>query len=178
MSVKIYNYETKQWETQQSNLASGVRVINAEGKFESNNVEGCLNELAASTNKLKNDVQYIYENGTLGGGGGGGASKPQVKLDSPSTMIVTTDTEVEIYYFFTSPNVGSGTANLSINNVTTTQTVKQGKNKWAVGTLPKGTHLLDIFVVDSDGLFSNSVSVEVTSALQTSAGRMIFAKPR
>lgn len=163
MSVKIYNYETKQWETQQSNLASGIRVINAEGKFESTNVEGCLNELAASTNKLKSDVQYIYENGTLGGGGGGGSSKPQIKLDSPNTMTVTTDTEVEIYYFFTSPNVGSGTANLSINNVTTTQTIKQGKNKWSVGTLPKGTHLLDIFVIDSEGLFSNSVSVEVTS---------------
>ena len=53
MSVKIYNYETKQWETQQSNLASGVRVIDAEGKFDSTNVEGCLNELATSTNKLK-----------------------------------------------------------------------------------------------------------------------------
>ena len=165
MSVKIYNYETEQWETQQSNLATGVRVIDAEGHFESNNVEGCLNELANSTDKLKNDVQYIYENGTLGGGGGGGggASKPQVKLDSPSSITVTTDTEVEIYYFFTSPNVGGGTANLSINNVTTTQSIKQGKNKWSVGTLPKGTHLLDIFVVDSDGLFSNSVSVEVIS---------------
>lgn len=164
MSTKIYNHETGRWEVQHSNLASGVRVIDAEGRFESNNVEGCLNELATSTDKLKEDVQYIYENGTLGGGGGGGgASKPQVKLDSPSNMVVTTDTEIEIYYYFTSPNVGSGTANLSINNVTTTQNIKQGKNKWSVGTLPKGVHLLDIFVVDSAGLFSNSISVEVTS---------------
>ena len=148
MSTKIFNHETGRWEVQQSNLASGIRVVDAEGRFENKNVEGCLNELATSTDKLKEDVKYIYENGTLGGGGGGGgASKPQVKLDSPSTMVVTTDTEIEIYYYFTSPNVGNGTANLSINNVTTTQNIKQGKNKWSVGTLPKGVHLLDIFVV-------------------------------
>ena len=130
MSTKIYNHETGRWEVQQSNLASGIRVVDAEGRFENKNVEGCLNELATSTDKLKEDVKYIYENGTLGGGGGGGgASKPQVKLDSPSTMVVTTDTEIEIYYYFTSPNVGNGTANLSINNVTTTQDIKQDKKK-------------------------------------------------
>ena len=163
MSIKYYDKETGKWVISSSNLAVGTRVIDAEGYYESDNVEGCLKEIGKDLTQLKEDVEYINENGTIGGGGGGGGSLPSVKLDVESNIVVSTDEILDVYYFFSSPNVGRGTAVLSINNVPTEVEIKQGKNKWSVGPFEKGKHRLDIYVVDIAGLYSNSVTINVTS---------------
>ena len=55
------------------------------------------------------------------------------------------------------------------------QVVRAGKEPGqGVGYLPDGTMIV---VEDGDGFIGQTVDVAVTSALQTSAGRMIFARP-
>lgn len=163
MSVNIYNPITGKWEQTSSRLAGQIKVLDIDGNYESENVEGCLKELKTELIDVKNDIKYIYENGTIGGGGGGGSSLPTVKLESDSEVICSTDEKIDIYYHFTSPNVGNGTAYLSINNVSTELDIKQGKNKWTVGPFERGEHKLDIYVIDKAGLFSNSVSIKIIS---------------
>ena len=55
------------------------------------------------------------------------------------------------------------------------QVIKAGKEPGqGVGYLPDGTMIV---VEEGDGLIGQTAEVTVTSALQTSAGRMIFARP-
>ena len=166
MSTKVFNKTTQQWETVGSNMAGTVKVLDAEGNYvtDDHNVEACLKELKHDIKTLDDRVEYIYENGTIGGGGGGGGSSmPTVKLDSPSEIVVSSDEIIDIYFFFNSPNVGNGTAVCSINNKTEQFECKQGKNKWTVGPFSKGKYTLDIYVQDIAGLFSNPVTVSVVS---------------
>lgn len=118
MSIKIFNKETNQWEKQSSMVAGSIKVLDTNGKFkdENSDVERCLSELKDDIGDLKDDVKYIYENGTIGGGsgGGGGSVLPVVTISSPSVnpVYVTSTEQVDIQFSFTSPNRGGGTATI------------------------------------------------------------------
>ena len=171
MSLKIYNNENKKWEKISSLLSSSIKVLDAEGKYNSENVEGCLNEIATDISTMKNDIKYIYENGTIGGGsgGGGGSSVPTIKIDGEideqgiHTRVVKSDEVVTIYYFFNSPNAGAGTVELSYGSQVIKETIKQGRNKWVVGKLPRGTHSLSIVVEDRQGFTSDPARIKIIS---------------
>ena len=171
MSLKIYNKENNKWEKAGSLLASSMKVIDTKGHFESENVEGCLDEIATDMNLVKKDLKYIYENGTMGGGGGGGggSSMPTIKIDGEldeqgiHQRVVKSDEVIDIYYFFNSPNAGNGTVELSYGSTIIKETIKQGRNKWTVGAFPRGTHNLSIVVEDRQGFVSDPARIRVIS---------------
>lgn len=170
MSLKIYNNENGKWEKSSSLISPSIKVLDTEGKYTSENVEGCLNEIAKDISTMKNDIKYIYENGTIGGGtGGGGSAVPTIKIDGEldaqgiHTRVVKSDDIVEIYYFFNSPNPGTGTVELNYGSTSIKETIKQGRNKWTVGKFPRGTHNLSIVVEDRQGFMSDPARIKIIS---------------
>ena len=76
MSMKYFDHENDQWKKIGTPHAFNVEVEDMGGKFEceEKNVENCLSELKDDVVEMKKNIDYIYENGTLGGGSGGGGS--------------------------------------------------------------------------------------------------------
>lgn len=173
MSIKSFddkwiNPETGEregrWVVKGSALAANNKLLDATGEYESDNVEGALAEIGSKIKKVQENLDYINENGTIGGGGGGGgASMPTVELQSEPNYAIATDDTVDIYYFFKSPNLGFGKVYISIDYKTTEDTIPQGRNKITVGPFEKGEHRIDIYVVDIAGMYSNTATVMVTS---------------
>ena len=183
MSLKIKN-KNGEWVVDQKAIQTSI--IDLEGNFESNNVEGALRELAAKktrsseeleakveTNRLsierlglrvaqnEEDIEWLKENG----GGGGGTIVPTIS----STF---TDTEIEkgqdltIPIFFSSPSGGNGTAYISVNNIEVGNAgVVQGNNNIKVsGTyLTKTDNIVGIYVRDRAGIASNQLNFNVVA---------------
>ena len=181
MSLKIKNSKGE-WVVDQKAIQTSI--IDIEGNFESDNVEGALRELASKkarsnfeleakveSNKVNIDalktrvskneenIDYLLANG----GGGGGNIVPTIS----STF---TDCEVEkgqdlsIPIFFTSPSGGTGTAYISINNIEVdTAGVKQGNNtiKISASHLTKTDNVVGIYVRDRAGVASNQLNFNV-----------------
>ena len=97
------------------------------------------------------------------GGGGGGSLLPTLTSDFPETTMGSVDDIYEINYYFTSPNIGKGTAYYYVDNVESTAEVRQGDNKFVVGPLPKGEHTIRISVTDVAGAFSNQLTFKIIS---------------
>lgn len=164
MAIKIHDNDTNTWKSVGTNLASEVRVLGLNGKYKGENVEECFVEVSDEMQKIKDDVKYIYENGTIGGGsGGGGSSVPVVTIDGDTEIIVNSDEKINIFYYFTSPNPGNGVANLSFGEDITRVEIPQGRQKWSVGPFKKGKHILTIVVEDNQGFLSVPVNVTVIS---------------
>ncbi|MGL5649241.1 MAG: hypothetical protein ACRDDY_15485, partial [Clostridium sp.] len=183
MSLKIHNNENNKWEKASSLISPSIKVLDAEGNYTSENVEGCLKEIAGDISTMKNDIKYIYENGTIGGGtGGGGSSVPVIKIDGEideqgiHTRVVRSDEVVEIYYFFNSPNPGAGTVELNYGSNTIRETIKQGRNKWTVGKFERGTHNLSIVVEDRQGFMSDPARIKIISGALEIASEFSDAK--
>ena len=183
MSLKIKN-KNGEWIVDQKAIQTSI--LDLEGNFESNNVEGALRELAAKrtrsndeletkveANRLsierltsrvsqnEEDIEYLKANG----GGGGGTIVPTIT----STF---TDTEVEkgqditIPIFFSSPSGGNGTAYISVNNIeVSTAGVKQGNNNIKVlgSYLDKTDNIVGIYVRDRAGVASNQLNFNVVA---------------
>ncbi|MGL5716505.1 MAG: CotH kinase family protein [Cetobacterium sp.] len=165
MGLRYFNKETQQWEEESTTLAPGIKVMDVEGNFETGeNVENCLKELKENIVKVKEDIKYIMENGTIGGGGGGGGGSafPKLTLEGDTNIKCTTDEIVNIYYFFQSPNYGKGKVNYIMNNgEAEIVEVSQGRVRKTLGPLNAGEHTLQFYVEDSAGLQSNFVTVNI-----------------
>ena len=174
MSIKTYNEETKRWEQQSSLHASSIKVRDTLGNFKSEikTVENCLEETQETITNLKKDIKYIYENGTIGGGGGGGGGSvfPKIELNSPTDIIVKTENQFTVSYFFNSPNPGEGTANYVITKKNSVEapildirkTVKQGRVNHIFDPIPSGEYELSISVTDQTGIGSNNIICNIT----------------
>ena len=181
MSLKIKN-KNGEWVVDQKAIQTSI--LDIEGNFESDNVEGALRELANTktrsnfelemkvesnrvsieslktrVSKNEEDIEYLMANG----GGGGGNIVPTIT----STF---TDCEIEkgqdvtIPIFFTSPSGGTGTAYISVNNIEVgTSGVKQGNNnvKVAGALLTKTDNVVGIYVRDRAGIASNQLNFNV-----------------
>ena len=197
MSIKVYDINTNKWVIQANNLAQDTYVVDGEGNYESNNVEDALKEIADELDSLNDRVEYIYENGTIGGGGGGGGGSsnlPTVTLMSDAEVAARTDETVDIYVLFSTPNAGNGTLSYSISSSYTdgnvdgskptyesfNKTVTAGKIRVSIPGHDTGTHRVNIYVTDAMGLVSNSVDVTITSGalevrkLTSSGGESYF----
>lgn len=171
MSLKIKDKETGKWKKATSMLASSLKVTDFNGNYESENVEGCLNEIAEDMNEVKGHIKYIYQNGTIGGGSGGngGSSVPTITIDGAVDQdgifrsVVKSDEDVIIYYFFNSPNVGNGTVRLASGDKVIEQVIKQGRNKWNAGKFTRGTYNLSISVEDQQGFVSEPARIQIIS---------------
>lgn len=157
---------------------NGEPMLDADGNAlvkTSKNVESCLRQIGETLNSgdiggidtLKERVDDIDERLTYveeNGGGGGGSSMPTVKLLSEEYHAIPTDEILTIYYNFTSPNIGFGTAYISLDFGTAEQvTVSQGRNSYTLPKLEKGEHRLDIYVCDITGLFSNTITLTIVA---------------
>ena len=181
MSLKIKNSKGE-WIVDQKAIQTSI--LDIEGNFESDNVEGALRELASKkarsnfeleakvesnkvnidalkvrVSKNEEDIEWLMANG----GGGGGTIVPTIT----STF---TDTEVEkgqditIPIFFTSPSGGTGTAYISVNNIEVANTgVKQGNNNVKVSGayLTQTDNIVGIYVRDRAGVASNQLNFNV-----------------
>lgn len=186
MSIKYYNPDIASWVSYTSNYATGIRIIDTDGNYiytdgetgaitRATTVEDALKMVARDMGTLKERVEWIYENGTIGGGGGGGSILPNLKLITPSstamaqdfaTIDISTDEPVTVEYTFQSPNIGIGTVYYMVSgdkNFRETARISQGINSFKFGTFETGTYKINIYVVDAAGLFSNTLTVNVNA---------------
>ena len=171
MSIKFHNKETNQWEILASNKAADIAIKDTGSNYKSDNVEGALKEVGglAKANNIKlteidGRVQYIEENGVIGGGGGGGTGAlPTITSDYDATIIDANE-EQKIKIFFNSPNLGSGVCYIVCNDIElATVSVDQGYNDIIIPALGSGTFNLSLYVKDRAGLLSNTLSWNLTA---------------
>ena len=165
--------------------AKDIALLDLEDNFENKNVEAALRELSekvsnnqgiselkqqvatntasiksvnSRTTKLEKDVEWLKENG---GGGGGGAVIPTI-TSKFTDCAIQENTNVSIDIFFTSANLGEGTAYVTINGIESMYvTVKQGNNNISIASkyLTQMKNSIMIYVKDRAGLPSNQLVV-------------------
>ena len=175
--IRKFNPETGQWEIYGSTEAKDINLIDVGDNFDDKNVEGALREISDKLNETlanldaqkntliehSSDIEWLKENGG-GGGGTGGVSAPTITSTFES-CVVDKETEIKIPIFFTSPNLGEGTAYLIINNVEVASIpgIKQGNNVIEVGKLTDLKNDISIYVKDRTNMLSNQLSWTVTA---------------
>lgn len=182
MPNRIWDDSKKAWViVDEARFALQTKVVDVGDYYESDNVEGCLQELGdklenfdgesiGAIGELKNEIKdlddrvtYIEENGG-GTGPGSGALMPTLTLLGEDNYAIPTDGEVTIYYNFTSPNLGFGTSYVSLNYETVeSEAISQGRNSFTVKNLPVGEHRIDIYVTDITGLYSNTITITIVA---------------
>ena len=104
----------------------------------------------------KENIEYLMVNG----GGGGSSAVPTIKSDFKDCAI-DKGSDVVIPIFFTSPNMGDGTAYILVNNIQVdTAGVKQGNNNVRVKAqyLVNTDNKVAIYVKDRAGIVTNQLS--------------------
>lgn len=167
MSFKIYNNETKKWETHASSMASALKVLDLENKYKTTdkNVESCLSELKEDIKEANKAIKYVFDHGGNGdGSGGGGGLLPILSVLGEKEYTVTTDQTITIEYSFTSNNRGNGMIQLTGGGKVEEKEVAQGKMyTWVVGPFAKGKHSLSLNVRDAQGFWSGAEGITVNS---------------
>ena len=171
MSVPMfYNEITKQWEPIVT--SDRLPIVDLAGNYESDNLEGALQELAKWKNDVgsgslgllgermdqaESDIAWLKEHG----GGGGSAVMPTLTSSIPDGSQIKLDsgTPLEIPIIFSSANMGNGTCYILIDNVEIdTQTIKQGSNRIKVGVMSQLKSTLSLYAKDRAGLVSNTLN--------------------
>ena len=172
--IKKFNPEKGEWEVYGSTEAKDINLIDVNDNFSDKNVEGALREISSKLSEATADLRahsatlvehtsniaWLKENGGGGGGGGGNASAPTITSSFEDGTIVTKEEEVKIPIFFTSPNLGEGTAYVMIDNVEVAivSGIKQGNNTINIGKLSNLKNDVAIYVKDRTGMLSNQLS--------------------
>ena len=181
MAIKIKDSNGKWITLSQDALETPILDLN--NNFDSKNVEGALEELAelcrteqdseeiralirqnsgaiSGLNErladAEEDIAYLKENG----GGGGGTALPTI-TSTFVDAVIEKGKDVEIPIFFSSPNMGSGTAYILINNIEVdTVGVSQGNNVIFIKSqyLTATENLVGIYAKDRAGIVSNQLT--------------------
>lgn len=94
--------------------------------------------------------------------GGGTTTMPTLNSEFESGTIVGKDENVYIDLYFTSPNLGGGTAYVIINGIESLiVTINQGNNRINIGKLSQLNNKIAIYAKDRSGLTSNQLSWNV-----------------
>ena len=116
-----------------------------------------IDNLQSDMTTAKEDIEYLKVNG---GGGGGSSAVPTIKSDFEDCAI-DKGSDLVIPIFFTSPNMGDGTAYIMVNNIQVdTAGVKQGNNNVRVYArfLTATDNKVAIYVKDRSGIVTNQLS--------------------
>lgn len=112
-------------------------------------------------------LYFSYKNGEWevfksGSGGDGGAVVGTLSSSfDQKTLSISLGQTLTVDLFFTTPNVGAGTLHVTSNGADLlTQAVTMGSNKIPL-KLSKGTHKLELYVVDRGGVYTNSIMLTV-----------------
>ena len=170
--IKKFNPDTGKWEIYGSTDAKDINLIDVGDNFSDKNVEGALREIStklaetmADINAQKSailqhssDIEWLKENGG-GGGGGGGAAAPTITSTFESCS-VDKETEINIPIYFSSPNLGTGTAYVIINDIEVASIpgIKQGNNIIEIGKLTEQVNEISIYVKDRVNMLSNQLT--------------------
>lgn len=188
MAIRTYDDKNGkfQWIDVDPKFAKRTKVLDIMNYYKSDNVEGVLEEIGETLNSgdiagiqtLKNQVvklgertddlesrvAYLEEFGGGGTGPGTDVEAAKVELESDKQVVCSTDATVDIYYFFTSPNTGFATAYISIDyGPSEKHVISLGRSKYTHKNFSKGEHRVDIYVVDSEGFYSNTITVYITA---------------
>ena len=174
--IRKKNPKTGEWEIYGSTEAKDINIIDAADNFSDKNVEGALREISDKLSKTltsleaqkytliehSSEIEWLKEHGG-GGGGNNGASAPTITSTFESCSINKED-ELTIPIFFSSPNLGEGTAYVIINNVEVASItgIKQGNNDIFIGKLTELNNTISIYVKDRTNMLSNQLTWQVT----------------
>lgn len=173
MPILVYDEKQKKWIATSTTLAKNMSVVDAEGRYEATNVEDCLKEAHRYIETIDGDLEALttkfldhvvnHPGGIGGGGGGGGGGSAVPTITSTFDQDICEKGEIlTIPLFFQTPNVGAGTAYISINNVEVDfQTVNMGNNNLKVGPLTELNNTISIYVKDRSGQASNLLTWKV-----------------
>mgnify|MGYP000109914160 CR=1 FL=1 len=173
--MKGYSNKERKWVD--INTASNTPIADLSNSYDSNNVEGALQEAAAKDlllqNKLDEHAQKIEDldesvewlkkyggGGSGGGGGGGGSASCYISSSLAENLMVNTGDNLDIDIDFSSPNIGAGTIKVSLDDVEVySGRVRQGKTVTTITSdkFKKGTNKLSVYVVDRVGNMSNTL---------------------
>lgn len=169
--IKIYDESSKEFVSVASDNAADI-VLNSPN-YESDNVEGALEEVHTEIEGLKQNVAWIYNNGTIGGGGGGSDSSASGTIVSEtflnsSKIFKSTTEDIRIHYKVTSKRSTNFNLTLKLNTTSKNVTVKPNMDYyWDVGKLASGQYDVFISGTDSDNLPLDYFSAQiVTGALE------------
>ena len=176
-TVKKYNPETGKWEIYGSTDAKDINLLDVGDNFEEKNVESAFREVSDKLNRTlaelesqkstlvthASKIEWLKENGG-GGGGNTGAAAPTI-TSTFENCTVDKETEIKIPIFFSSPNLGEGTAYVIVNNVEVASIpgIKQGNNTINIGKMTESRNEVSIYVKDRVNLLSNQLTWIITS---------------
>ena len=177
--IRKKNPNTGEWEICGSSDAKDINLIDIGNNFEDKTVEGALREVSNDLSEMmakldaqrgtlvehSNAIAWLKENGGGGGGGTGGAIAPTITSNFEDGTIVTKEEDVEIDIFFTSPNLGEGTAYVIIDNIEVASIagIKQGNNVINIGKLTNLKNKVSIYVKDRANMISNQLNWTIIS---------------
>lgn len=170
-------HDGSKWQKFGSTKAVDIKITDFSGNFESDNVEGALREASSKISDIQSsvdgqkdaikkhsadlqqhaeDIAYLKEHG---GGGGGGNIAPTITSKFEDGTIVDKGKDVIIPIFFSSPNLGNGTAYIVIDGIEVNSvSVKAGNNNVNIGPLPNLNNEVSIYVKDRIGMLSNQLT--------------------
>lgn len=170
-------HDGSKWQKFGSTKAVDIKITDFSGNFESDNVEGALREASSKISDIQSsvdgqkdaikkhsedlqqhaeDIAYLKEHG---GGGGGGNIAPTITSKFADGTIVDKGKDVIIPIFFSSPNLGNGTAYIVIDGIEVNSvSVKAGNNNVNIGPLPNLHNEVSIYVKDRIGMLSNQLT--------------------
>lgn len=165
-SIKIHNSVTNEWDIVATIEDRGIRV-NHSG-YKSSNLHGALSEIATALSNHKNNIAWIYKNGTIGGGGGGGGGntgatgKIVTSITSTPHYMSTTDILI-VNYMVESRFTTNFNVTLKVDQQTSiTRNIRPNSwETWTVGRLTKGNHTLFISGTDVDLIPLDSLTLSV-----------------
>ena len=135
-------------QTQRASLVSHATTLNSHSS-----------ELKSIKNKLEahaEDIAFLKE---FGGGGGSGAAAPTI-TSTFEDCSVDKEAEVKIPIYFSSPNLGEGTAYVIVNNIEigSFPGIKMGNNTINIGKVTEAVNEVSIYVKDRTGMLSNQLT--------------------
>ena len=168
--IRKKNPKTGKWEVYGSTDAKDINLIDANNNYTEKNVESALREISSQIsehNQLLSEhsenIEWLKEHGGSGGSGGGGAA-PTI-TSTFVDCIVSKEEDVKIPIFFSSPNMGQGTAYIIINGVEvgSISNIKQGNNTINIGKLTELSNEVSIYVKDRINMLSNQLTWNITA---------------
>ena len=115
------------------------------------------------------DMYYKYSNGEWGEanfGTGGGGTTGSLTSEMAEDLTLSVNNDLQISYFFSSPNAGKGNLKVFINGVeVVSNSISQGAGSVTIpeSAFTKGaTHTLVMYVIDRAEVFTNSLTFYVT----------------
>ena len=155
--IKIYNEETGKWDVVSSGDATGIRTSNPNLK-DSKNVEAAITELSKRVDNLKDNVKWMYLNGTIGGGGNGGgtnAAKGVITLiglpSNPYYVASTQSLSIQVMVQSKYPTNFTLVGQIDQNRPRNFGSIQPNRPiTWDIGRLSKGTHTIFFTGADVD----------------------------